>query len=76
MGYERSDLEAEVIYTQSMYKLAEELGVNVHVAMDIDYLRMLERRIIAAAKIDPNLIDFEVFNERLENQLRPYDPDK
>ncbi len=49
--------------------IAQVAGVDISVAHDIDYLRCLERRIIAAAKKHPHVRDFHVDNRALENQL-------
>lgn len=49
--------------------IAQVCGVETSVAHDIDYLRCLERRIIAAAKKYPHIRDFKVDNRALERQL-------
>ena len=56
-------------YTEEMARLAKELGVSESVAMDIDYLRSYEKRIIEAAKSHPEIISFHVDNAILEEQL-------
>ena len=63
-------------YTDQMVALAQELGVDVSVAMDIDYLRRLEARVLNIAKREPNFrgceniynAPFEVELEGLENK--------
>jgi hypothetical protein len=56
-------------YTLEIERLAKELGVSESVAMDIDYLRSFEKRIIEAAKAHPEVISFHVDNDLLEKQL-------
>ena len=56
-------------YTLTVEALAQELGVDFSVAMDIHLLREYEQRIIVAAKANPELRDFNVFNKELEDQL-------
>ena len=58
-----------VTYTQHVEAIARDLGVRDSVAMDILYLRSLEDRVIKAAKLHPQVGDFEVSNEALEAQL-------
>ena len=62
-------------YTQRVEAVAAELNVSDSVAMDILYIRSLERAVIAAAKIHPEVIDFEVCNDELEVQLEKLDID-
>ena len=56
-------------YTEKIENLAMELGVETSVAMDIQYLRTLEQRIILAAKKNPHLRNFAVYNSQLETEL-------
>lgn len=58
-----------MLETDRIDAIAKELGVETSVADDIDYLRCMERRIVAAAKRHPHLRDFDVRNEALEAQL-------
>lgn len=56
-------------YTEKVEQVAQELGIENSVALDIIYLRECEHRIISAAKKHPHLRDFKVFNAELEEQL-------
>jgi len=58
-----------MIETNRVEAIAKELGVEFSVASDIDYLRCLEKRIVAAAKKHPEIRDFAVVNEPLERQF-------
>jgi hypothetical protein len=62
-------------YTQQIEKLAAELNIDFSVAMDIDYLRWLEGRILKLAKAEPQARDFLVSNLELENQLDAMEDD-
>jgi hypothetical protein len=55
--------------TQRAEAIEKELGVDFSVALDIDYLRQMERQIVAAAKKHPEIRNFEVSNPFLERQL-------
>lgn len=59
----------DLTYTQRVEALANELGIEISVAMDIEYLRGLEARILRAVKANPKLRDFLVQNRDLEAQL-------
>lgn len=59
----------KLTYSVRVERLAAKLKVDFAVAMDIDYLRQLEKRIIKAARKNSKLRDFYVFNKRLEQQL-------
>lgn len=49
--------------------IAQVAGVSISVAHNIEYLRQLERRIVAAAKKNPQINTFHVDNHALEFQL-------
>jgi hypothetical protein len=53
--------------TERIDKIAEECGISFSVADDVDYLRTLERRIVAAARGNPGVVNFPVYNESLED---------
>jgi len=49
--------------------ISQELEVEYSVAMDIHYLRSLEKRVVVAAKSHPRIRDFPVFNDQLDEFL-------
>jgi hypothetical protein len=55
--------------THVIEAIALSLGIPTSVAMDIFYLRELEKRIIIAAQQNPSVKRFNVYNEALEGQL-------
>lgn len=55
--------------TEAAQAIADEYGIDFSVAMDIHYLRNLEKRIVAASKANPSLWDFPVYNNPLEETL-------
>lgn len=65
----------DLTHTEEVEQIAEELGIEFSVALDIAYLRSLEARIVAAAKKYPKMRDFLVENVALEDQLKGLEPD-
>jgi hypothetical protein len=59
-------------YTKEIEALSKALQVEVSVAMDIDYLRSLEKRIIKAAHTHAEVRNFSVYNSELEAQLEMF----
>lgn len=60
-------------YTEECQELSKALDIELSVAMDIVLLRNYEKRIIAAAKANPNLRDFPVFNDELDRFLESFE---
>ena len=56
-------------YTDKIKSISKELNISMQVAMDIEYLREIEKRIIKVAKEYPSIEDFDVVNNDLETQL-------
>lgn len=56
-------------YSDEVAAIAIELDIEHSVALDIHYLRMLEKRIVEHAKKNPRMRDYPVFNQELEELL-------
>jgi len=62
----------ELTESQRIEAIAKKYGISESVADDIDYLDLLKKRIIAAAKKYSGAQDFPVYNEELEDFLDIY----